>query len=259
MKICTKCKKSKPRSKFHNCASKRDGKFSACKECRNSHNRAYANRIGYSELYRRELIKDPDAYRAKSADYYKANREKIKARSREWSKENPERKKKNGKRHYFENREAYIQRAAKWARENRKRRTEISLDYMRRMRDKNPKEFVAAETARKMVARVLGSTGRKKRGRTFDILGYNRQQFEEHIESLFEEGMRWSNHGDWHVDHVIPVSELVRCGVTDPAKINALSNLRPMWAAENMAKRDRFELAPPCAAHVTKSSTCRRK
>lgn len=84
------------------------------------------------------------------------------------------------------------------------------------------------------------------------MLGYNRQQFGQHIKSQFQDGMTWENHGEWHIDHIIPVSELVRCGVTDPAKINALSNLRPMWAADNMSKRALFELAPPDAAHVTR-------
>lgn len=254
MKTCTKCKESKPRSEFHNCSSKRDGKFSACKECRNSRNREYAEKVGHAELYRRAVRKNPEAYRQKTAEYYRANRDEIKARTKEWSKANPERKKQNSARHYAENRETYIQKAAEWARDNKKRRTEICMGYMRRMCKENPKEFVAVQTSRKMLARVLGSTGRKKRGRTFDALGYNRQQFEQHIESLFEEGMSWSNHGEWHIDHIIPVSELVRCGVTDPAKINALPNLRPMWAAENMAKSDHFALAPPCTAHITRAS-----
>lgn len=254
MKTCTKCKESKPRSEFHNCSSKRDGKFSACKECRNSRNREYAEQVGHAELYRRAVGKNPEAYRQKNAEYYRANKDKIKARAKEWSKANPERKKQNSARHYADNRETYIQKAAEWARDNNKKRTEICMGYMRRMRKERPREFVAVETARKMLARVLVSTGRKKRGRTFDALGYNRQQFEQHIESLFEEGMSWPNHGEWHIDHIIPVSELVRCGVTDPAKINALSNLRPIWAAENMAKRDHFELSPPECSHITRAS-----
>jgi hypothetical protein len=123
---------------------------------------------------------------------------------------------------------------------------------MARKREENPREYVATVAARKMLARILGCTGRKKRGRTFDVLGYNRQQFEQHIESQFQDGMTWANHGEWHIDHIIPVSELIRCGVTDPARINALPNLRPIWAADNLSKGALFELAPPDAAHITK-------
>ena len=28
----------------------------------------------------------------------------------------------------------------------------------------------------------------------------------KHIENQFIEGMTWENHGDWHVDHIIPCS-----------------------------------------------------
>lgn len=59
---------------------------------------------------------------------------------------------------------------------------------------------------------------------------------------------------EWHVDHIIPVSELVRCGVTDPAKINALENLRPMWAKDNMSKGANFALAPPTASFITRAA-----
>lgn len=254
MKDCTKCGTNKPLSEFHNEPRVKDGKASACKECRNAASRIISSKIDHAAVYRERMARDGDAIRQRRREYYQANKDRIKARTLEWSRANPERKKQNSARHYAENRETYIQKAAKWARENRSRRTEICIAYMNRKREENPREYVAIETARKMLARVLGCTGRKKRGRTFDILGYNRQDFEKHIESLFEEGMSWSNHGEWHIDHIIPVSELVRCGVTDPAKINALSNLRPMWAAENMAKRAHFELAPPCTANITRAS-----
>lgn len=254
MKTCTKCKESKPRSEFHNCASKRDGKFSACKKCRNAYNNSKAAEVGHAELYRRAVERDPEYYKQRSADYYKANREKIKARTRAWSEANRERKIENRKRHYSENKETYIQSAAEWAAENRSRRSEICRNYIARMREDNPSEFIPAEVARRLLARVISSTGKKKTGRTFSVIGYNKQQFAEHMESMFEHGMSWSNHGEWHVDHIIPVSELVRCGVTDPAKINALENLRPMWAKDNMSKGANFALAPPTASFITRAA-----
>jgi len=63
------------------------------------------------------------------------------------------------------------------------------------------------------------------------------------MERLFQDGMSWGNHGEWHVDHIIPVSEMVRLGVTCPKKINALSNLRPVWAEDNLRKNDGFDLS----------------
>lgn len=48
--------------------------------------------------------------------------------------------------------------------------------------------------------------------------------------------MSWDNRGEWHIDHIVPVAVMVRDGITDPAIINALTNLQPLWAKDNLAK-----------------------
>lgn len=255
MKTCTKCGAQKPLSEFHNCQSKPDGKFAACKQCRNAASRAARSAIDQSAEYKKRIERiGAQAERERRRAYYQANKDKIKAKTREWSRINPERKKQNSSSHYEKNKAIYIEKAAVWAEENKQRRTQICIAYMDRKREENPREYVAAVAARKMLSRILAATGRKKSGRTFDVLGYNRQQFDSHMESLFQPGMTWANHGEWHIDHIIPVSELVRCGVIDPAKINALANLRPMWAADNLSKHDAFELAPPEASSITRAA-----
>lgn len=260
MKKCTKCLSEKPLSEFHNCSSKPDGKFSACKHCRNSYNKTKAREIGYDVIYRRakESVGE-EVYKDRFKRYYEKNRESIKARSRQWAIDNKERKSQNRRIEYQRNREKYLEGAAKWAKENREKRTKICLEYFKRMKEERPQEYVTTVMARKMIYRILEKTGGAKLSTTFKLLGYTREQFKERISSLFEPGMSWENHGKWHIDHIIPVAELVRCGVSDPAKINALANLRPLWAADNLAKRDYFELAPPETAEITKAKKCHQK
>lgn len=65
-------------------------------------------------------------------------------------------------------------------------------------------------------------------------LGYSTAQLREHIEMQFHPGMNWSNWGEWHIDHIRPVSDFP-VGAT-LQEINALSNLRPLWAAENLGR-----------------------
>lgn len=63
-------------------------------------------------------------------------------------------------------------------------------------------------------------------------LGWSPRQAIEHIESLFQEGMTWENHGvrGWHIDHIRPISSFP---VGTPLSvINELKNLRPLWATE---------------------------
>ena len=58
------------------------------------------------------------------------------------------------------------------------------------------------------------------------------------LEKNFQPRMTWENYGLWHVDHKIPKSvfNYKNAEDLDFQKCWALSNLRPMWARENMSK-----------------------
>lgn len=87
---------------------------------------------------------------------------------------------------------------------------------------------------RNMVWRVLKDS--KVDDRSEEVLGYTRLELVRHLERQFLPGMTWENYGEWHIDHIIPVSCLIRNGEDNPATVNALSNLRPMWASDNIRK-----------------------
>lgn len=74
--------------------------------------------------------------------------------------------------------------------------------------------------------------------RTEQKLGYSLAEFKAHIESKFLEGMTWSNHGEWHIDHIIPVSKFDKSNI---ARVNDLSNLQPLWAFDNLSKGAKLE------------------
>jgi hypothetical protein len=40
--------------------------------------------------------------------------------------------------------------------------------------------------------------------------------------------MTWDNYGEWHIDHIKPVSSFDKD--TPQSIVNALSNLQPLWA-----------------------------
>lgn len=64
----------------------------------------------------------------------------------------------------------------------------------------------------------------------------------KHIESKFSDGMTWKNHGKWHVDHIFPISKCVELyGAEESVSlVNHYSNLQPLWAKENLEKRDKI-------------------
>lgn len=75
------------------------------------------------------------------------------------------------------------------------------------------------------------------------ILGYSKQDFHKHIESKFQEGMTWDNHGKvWHVDHIRPFASFILSDTDieyniNVAKIcNQLDNLQPLFVFDNLSK-----------------------
>lgn len=112
-------------------------------------------------------------------------------------------------------------------------------EYRAAMRKKirSVPERAMAERVSRMLAWALASIGAVKRGRTFDLLGYTPAALRAHLEKQFLPGMSWSNRGNWEVDHIVPISS-ARCEA-DVIALNQLSNLRPLWAADNNEKKDR--------------------
>ena len=84
---------------------------------------------------------------------------------------------------------------------------------------------------------ALNQVGGIKSSPTFQKLGYSAADFVSHIERQLLRGMGWHNMKDWQIDHILPISGAKT--VDDVVALNQLSNLRPMWARENNAKKNK--------------------
>lgn len=86
--------------------------------------------------------------------------------------------------------------------------------------------------------------GRRKTGSAVRLLGCSVEGAVQHLERQFRPGMAWENHGPvWHVDHIRPLASF---DLTDPEQLAHAchyTNLQPLFAAENIAKRDRLDWA----------------
>ena len=69
------------------------------------------------------------------------------------------------------------------------------------------------------------------------LVGVPIEQIIEHLESQFTEGMTWDNYGEWHVDHIRPLKSFDN--PEDP-EAWALTNLQPLWAADNIRKGSKY-------------------
>lgn len=93
---------------------------------------------------------------------------------------------------------------------------------------------------RAAIAYHLKNASIKKDFKTFERLGYSKEDLINHLQSKFSKGMNFDNYGEWHIDHIIPVSWF---DLSDPYQFKQcwrLSNLQPKWAKDNMSKGNRF-------------------
>jgi len=114
----------------------------------------------------------------------------------------------------------------------------------RRIRDKkryhNDKLYKLRSCIKANMLTQLKNGGYTKKSRMNKILGYSYEELIIHLESQFKEGMTWDNHGEWHIDHIIP---LMAANNNDQfMKLWNYENLQPLWASENLAKRNEDSL-----------------
>lgn len=151
------------------------------------------------------------------------------------------------KRRYYHRCMADPVRKAKWKAYRVARREQNRAAWLRsyhkRMKDPEYRSVRCCRRLLDSLVRTIKGRGlwrHKSRLHTEERLGYSFVEFREHIEALWEPWMTWDNHGEWHVDHVKPIVSFLDEGVTDPSVVNALSNLRPISAEENLAKSARW-------------------
>jgi hypothetical protein len=78
----------------------------------------------------------------------------------------------------------------------------------------------------------------KKGKKTESILGCTLEEFINHLQSKFTEGMTLENHGEWEIDHIIPISSSKT--EEEIYKLNHYTNFQPLWKKDNRSKGAKF-------------------
>lgn len=107
----------------------------------------------------------------------------------------------------------------------------------RRRSDSNHKLRISIRTR---TNNFLRSKGLTKHKRMVELLGCSWNQLKEHLEKQFQPGMTWENHGRWHIDHIKPLAIVDLTNKNEFEKVFHYSNLQPMWAADNIRKKDKY-------------------
>lgn len=99
--------------------------------------------------------------------------------------------------------------------------------------------FAMAQRIRGLVANCFKNKCFKKPMKTEKMLGCTFEEFKIHIEKQFTKGMGWENRSYWHIDHIIPLSTAKN--IDDVIKLNHHTNLRPIFAIDNLKKHAKAE------------------
>ncbi len=205
LKICAKCKVEKELGEFH--LSKRDGYRSRCKLCKKEDDKIWRkNNTDIDKKIKKEWRENNKEYMTL---YYRENKDSIINYNKDYYEENKE--------------------------EIKKRVGLNRNEYMKTHYKKYPHIHIH----RNILSRYYIWIGESKLEKTNLLLGYKAIDLKLHLESLFIDGMSWSNFGEWHVDHIKPVSKFDKTEL--PSVVNSLDNLQPLWANENLKKGARYE------------------
>lgn len=108
---------------------------------------------------------------------------------------------------------------------------------------KTDKEFALSVRLRDCIYGAIKKKRKfSKKGRTEALMGCTFEFARQHIQNLFLPGMTWDNMDLWQIDHYIPCAAFKLSDERQQRLCNNWRNLRPLWEADNLSKRNKLPL-----------------
>ena len=82
--------------------------------------------------------------------------------------------------------------------------------------------------------------GDQKVGSAVNDLGCSVDDLKTYLASKFELNMTWDNYGEWHIDHVTPLSSYDLTSSEQLKLACCYTNLQPLWAEDNFRKSNKL-------------------
>ena len=160
---------------------------------------------------------------------------------KKWRDSNKEYLSQKSKNWYEQNKEHRKQYLKEYREKNIDRIREVKRTYEKTKKANDPL-YKLINNFRTAIYQVLKENNVKKNGHYFDILKYTPDDLINHLESKFTDKMTWDNYGEWHVDHILPISffDIKEIGDGEFMKCLELKNLQPLWGDENIKKSNRI-------------------
>jgi hypothetical protein len=148
-----------------------------------------------------------------------------------------EKNRKKSKRYYLKNR-LEITRSAR-----RKYKTQKYKKYARnyaRNKRKTDLHYRIKDNISRRIRDALRKSRKSKR--TLELLGCSPRELRDYLTSKFQNGMSWDNYGEWHIDHIRPCASFNLTKPKEQEKCFHYSNLQPLWARDNLSKKDDYSV-----------------
>jgi len=171
--------------------------------------------LAYRKSYRET---NPELVKEQLKEWAKKHKKYVADKRSEWAKKNAATRKAYNDAYYVRNKQTFIN--------GNSRRSKA--------RRKTDPVFAMTCRIRSAVGDAFRRMGYTKRSKTQAILGCSWMEFKTHIERQFVKGMHWGNRSAWHIDHIIPIATAIT--EDDVVRLNHFTNLRPMWALDNIRK-----------------------
>ncbi len=149
-------------------------------------------------------------------DWYNKNSQKVISKSIE----NRDKRRVNPKKQLLSNEQKAINRKISAMKNKQRRKSDPLLNL--------------TDVIGNLIRGSIRKNGYVKNNRTEIIIGCSYVDFKIYLESKFQEGMSWDNYGDWHIDHIIPISWAK--SEYQVYELNNYKNLQPLWKEDNLKK-----------------------
>ena len=214
MKKCNKCEYEKDEIEFHKGCSK-------CKSC--------------VQLYYQE---NKDKIKSKKEEWRKANQESILSYNKEYREKNSQNRNLITNLWRLKNKQLVKDYKVKYKEKN-KDKVRLYFNEYNKKRKKNDSLYKLTVSIRTLISNSIRKMGYTKKSKINEILNCSFEEFKSHIESKFQENMKWENYGEWHLDHIYPIS--LAKNEQHLLELNDFKNFQPLWATENLKKSNKYE------------------
>lgn len=207
LKTCTRCKEEKPAGDFYTARTNKDGLQRRCKPCQKAANLESKQKRTPAELaarMQRWREKNPEKHKENYTELRARNVEKYRERTRKWQAENPE---------------AARTASLRWKAENPEKVKAQSVSW----REKNPdhaRALWAENRIRRRYATKAATPGWANRSAIAAIYKQAR-------------ALTQSTGREHHVDHIVPLSSPLVCG------LHCEQNLQVLEGLDNSSKGNR--------------------